>query len=103
MLIYLLITTYPDLENAKQVSTFVVKEKLAACAQISDSIISFYHWNNALQEDHEYRVVFKTSLKKLEALTHYIHSHHPYQVPQLIMIPGHSHESYAEWLYRYLS
>lgn len=103
MLIYLLITTYPDLEHAKEISTFVVKEKLAACAQISDSIISFYKWDNRVQEDQEYRVIFKTNLKQLDALKHYIHSHHPYKIPQLIMVPVHSNESYAQWVHHYLS
>jgi len=103
MLIYLVITTYPNLIIAKKVSAFVVKEKLAACAQISDNIISFYDWNNALQEDQEYRVIFKTNLKQLDALKHYIECDHPYKVPQLIIIPVHSSDSYAEWLHHYLS
>jgi len=103
MLIYLLITTYPNLENAKEVSTFVIRERLAACAQISDSIISFYEWDNVVKEDQEYRVIFKTDFKKLDALKDYIHSHHPYKIPQLIMLPVHSNESYAEWVHHYLS
>lgn len=103
MLIYLVIVTYPNLENAKEVSTFVIKEKLAACAQISDAILSFYHWNNALQEDQEYRVVFKTNLKKLDALKDYLNSYHPYKIPQIMMIPVRSNKSYAEWVCHYLS
>lgn len=103
MLLYLLITTYPNLELAKEVSSFAVKEKLAACAQVSDTIISFYKWDNFVHEDQEYRVIFKTNFKQLNALKYYIHSQHPYKVPQIIMLPVYSNNSYAEWVYHYLS
>ena len=56
-------TTAGNLEDARKLATTLVEQKLAACAQISE-IESFYTWDKEVQNDQEFRIMFKTTKDK---------------------------------------
>ncbi|MDJ0820856.1 MAG: divalent-cation tolerance protein CutA [Paracoccaceae bacterium] len=74
-------TTLPDEASAKALARSAVTQKLAACVQI-ERITSVYEWDG-VQEDAEFRVLFKTSQAAYDALAEHILQNHPYDEPAL--------------------
>ncbi len=58
----------------------LVERGLAACAQISE-IESFYTWNGAVQNEREFRVLFKTTGAMYGAIELAIRELHSYELP----------------------
>ena len=56
-------TTTDSLKEARKLAQTVVGKKLAACAQISE-IESFYTWENEVQNESEFRILFKTTRER---------------------------------------
>jgi periplasmic divalent cation tolerance protein len=82
MKIIAIFTSVGDHAEAKLISSAIVEEKLAACAQISE-IESFYHWNGALQNEKEYRILFKADAQNYSAIENLIKKMHSYDLPAI--------------------
>jgi periplasmic divalent cation tolerance protein len=94
-----LMTTCPDAETAKQISLALVSERLAACVQRIPGVNSTYVWQDKLQEEQEVLLLIKTLKGCVPALAERVRALHPYQVPELLVIPVHSgNDAYAEWV-----
>lgn len=93
-----LYTTVATREDAQRLARTMVERRLAACAQI-DQIESFYPWNGAIQNEPEYRILFKTTDVMLGALEAALLEIHPYELPALHAVAAeHVHPAYAEWV-----
>lgn len=92
------VTTISSLAEAQSMARTLVEHKLAACAQISE-IESFYHWNDAVQNEKEFRVLFKTTSKSYAAIELAIKELHPYELPAIHAIAlDHIYTPYANWI-----
>ena len=69
-------TTLPEAESARHMAQMLVERGLVACAQM-DTIDSIYRWDGAIQHDHEYRVMLKTTSDRYPAVEAFIREHHP--------------------------
>ena len=91
-------TTVASLDEARKLGRAMVQRKLAACAQISE-IESFYNWDGALQNEREYRIVFKATDQGYAALEQAIRSLHSYQLPAIhAILLDRVSVSYAQWI-----
>ena len=91
-------TTADNLEEARKLAKKVVGKKLAACAQISE-IESFYTWNNEVQNDSEFRILFKTTRERYKDLKKAILELHSYDLPAICAIDiDNIHEPFGEWI-----
>src|SRR5699024_12360978 len=81
-------TTVDSKEGAERLATLVVDGRLAACAQVSGPISSFYRWEGEVQSDDEWIVVIKTAADRLPTLTERIVEAHPYDVPEIVAVPA---------------
>ena len=79
-------TTLGSSEQAEALAARMVKQRLAACVH-RNSIHSIYRWEGAIEQDNEIRLTFKTTLAVKNALIQAIKEAHPYEVPELIVIP----------------
>src|SRR5699024_9043969 len=86
-------------EGAERRGTLVVDGRLAACAQVSGPVSSFYRWEGEVQSDDEWIVVIKTAADRLPTLTERIVEAHPYDVPEIVAVPviG-GNPAYLEWV-----
>ncbi|MBX5463472.1 MAG: divalent-cation tolerance protein CutA [Steroidobacteraceae bacterium] len=75
-----LFTTAGSLEEARTLARAAVERKLAACAQISE-IESFYQWKGAVQNEKEWRILFKTTDAQYTAVEQLIRELHSYELP----------------------
>jgi periplasmic divalent cation tolerance protein len=99
MSLKVVISTYPDQKTSRFVAKETIQQKIAACVQISEKITSLYSWENNFKEDTEYRVIFKTNEKNIEALKAYILKTHPYKIPQVIILDvQQSSLDYEHWI-----
>jgi periplasmic divalent cation tolerance protein len=73
--------TFPTLKEAEKVSNAVVKERLAACANIMPTHKAVYRWKGKLERAKEVAVVFKTFHTRFEKLKNRIVKLHSYDVP----------------------
>lgn len=96
---YLVLTTFGDIEEAKQFAELAVEEKLSACSQVCAPCESIYRWDGEIQKSVEYPVHLKTDGKHLNALQALIKAKHSYRVPEIIVIKiSDVHPEYFAWI-----
>lgn len=92
------VTTVARREEARAIARQMVSQNLAACAQISQ-IESIYHWDDAIQQESEYRILFKTLAENYTALENAIKAIHPYELPAIHAIHLDRVETlYGHWI-----
>ena len=94
----IVITTCARREEADQLATEIVENRLAACVQISE-INSTYTWEGKVAQEAEFKLVIKTRLDLYEALERWIKKHHSYDVPEIILVPVETGSAdYLDWI-----
>ena len=91
-------TTVSSLETAKTLAREILAQKLAACVQLDQSVISLYRWKGELCEEPEVRLVIKSLPGCEAALQELLARHHPYELPQFLVQPMSASEAYAQWV-----
>ncbi|MBI4677303.1 MAG: divalent-cation tolerance protein CutA [Elusimicrobia bacterium] len=93
------LTTCPEAEQAKKLARSLVEAKLAGCVTVVPQAISFYHWENKLEETPECMLVIKTRSRSLPSLMRFIKEKHSYSTPEIITLPiVEGDRSYLDWL-----
>jgi periplasmic divalent cation tolerance protein len=82
----MVITTVPNREAAENLAESILNDRLAACVQMAD-IRSFFIWEGKLQKEGEVALHIKTTEARYHELEAHILEHHPYEVPEIIMLP----------------
>lgn len=80
-----IISTYPDKKSVSRAANRLVKEKVAACVNIT-RISSVYSWQGKIENADEFLAVFKTTQKNKARLKKAIRETHPYEVPEIAEI-----------------
>lgn len=78
---------FSDDEEARTIARTVVREQLAACANVLGPIASIFPWQGALCEQPEVPVLFKTALPQSKALVARIVQLHSYEQPGVLVLP----------------
>ena len=92
-------TTLPAGADAAALAKTLVGERLAACVTTRPGIRSVYRWRDAIEEDEEQQLLIKTTADRVESLGKKIRELHPYEVPEILVLPviG-GDEDYLEWV-----
>ena len=91
-------TTTDSLEEARELTKTLVEQKLAACAQISE-IESFYTWDKEVQNDQEFRIMFKTTKDKYKDVEKAILKIHSYDLPAIYAVDvDELYKPYGDWV-----
>ena len=92
-------TTLPDEAAAQRIATCVVEERLAACAQVLGPLSSTYRWEGKVEQALEWYCHVKTTTDRVAALQKRIRELHPYDVPEIIVVPIVGGEAgYLRWI-----
>ena len=89
--------TYPDEATARSISENLVKQRLAACANVFP-IQSVYWWEGAVQQEGEWVSILKTRLAMESALEKAIEELHPYETPCIMRFEARANEAYERWI-----
>jgi periplasmic divalent cation tolerance protein len=91
-------TTVGSREAALKLAHAAVEARLAACVQIAP-IESVYVWQGAVQQEGEFRLMFKTTTTRYDALARMIVDRHPYELPAVYALPvAECTEDYRAWV-----
>ena len=95
-----ILCTAPDEATAQELATLVLAEKLAACVTLLPGATSLYYWEGKMEQEYEVQMLLKSDIDHQEALIACLKSHHPYQTPELLVLPvSHGDSNYLSWLY----
>lgn len=83
----LIYMTAPSRAEAEHIAEKVVTERLAACANIFDGVLSFFHWDGKLCREQEAVLILKTTEGNVAALTKRIQELHSYECPCVVALP----------------
>ena len=76
-----------------------IGRKLAACVTLLPGATSLYYWEGKLEQEYEVQMLLKTNPANQQALLDCLKSHHPYQTPELLVLPVlHGDNDYLSWL-----
>ncbi|GAL56960.1 divalent-cation tolerance protein CutA [Pseudescherichia vulneris NBRC 102420] len=91
--------TAPDEATAQDLAAKVLADKLAACVTILPGATSLYYWEGKLEQEYEVQMLLKSTPAHQEALLACLKSHHPYQTPELLVLPvAYGDNDYLSWL-----
>ncbi|OGJ88592.1 MAG: hypothetical protein A2268_07995 [Candidatus Raymondbacteria bacterium RifOxyA12_full_50_37] len=79
--------TAKDKRQAKSIGKTLVRERLAACANIIEKIHSFYWWEGKLQENAEALLIVKTRKTLVKKLVTRVKKLHSYSCPCVVALP----------------
>jgi periplasmic divalent cation tolerance protein len=95
----LVLTNVPDMPSAVALGRQLVEQKLAACVNHIPGVQSIYRWQDAIEEASEITLLIKTTQLRYSELEAAIKASHPYQLPEIIVIPiAAGLSQYLEWI-----
>ena len=93
------LVTAPKLTVARKLARGILKNRLAACANLVSGVESHYWWEGKICRDAEILMVMKTSRAKLKVLEKFVLSVHPYDTPEFVVLPIDSgNRRYLKWV-----
>lgn len=95
----IVLCTAPDEPCAQRLAASLLHAKLAACVTLLPGAQSFYTWEGKLECQQEVQMVIKSDTAHQLALLHHLKQEHPYQTPELLVLPVRGGDSdYLTWL-----
>lgn len=91
-------TTLPNHSAALDMANGLLESRLCACVHIAGPILSVYRWQGAVQREEEYSLQCKTTELGQTAVVDRIRDHHPYALPQIVVMPIQATHAYATWV-----
>ena len=85
--VVVVLVTAPSSEVADRLASGAVEARVAACVAILPGIRSVYRWQGAVEQADEVQLVIKTTRDRVDALRTALLALHPYQVPELLVLP----------------
>ena len=82
----LVISTFPDIEKARQIGTILVEKQLAACVNLIPSAESIYRWKDEVETAQEVVAFIKSTRSRYPQLEAEVLQRHPYDVPEIIAV-----------------
>jgi periplasmic divalent cation tolerance protein len=97
--VLLVLCTFPDIAQARQIGTLLIERQLAACVNLLSAAESIYRWQGAIEAATETLAIFKTTAASYPAFRAALTDLHPYEVPELVAIaPRDVADAYAKWV-----
>jgi periplasmic divalent cation tolerance protein len=97
--IVIVLTTVGASADVDALATTLVDERLAACVNALPAMDSIYRWQGRIERERERQLVIKTTAVRLAALRERLSELHPYDVPELLVIPvADGGQAYLDWV-----
>lgn len=95
----IVLCTFPDLQEARQIGTVLVEKQLAACVNLVPGVESVYRWQGKVETAAEILAVFKTTEERYLEFKRELTALHPYDVPEVVALrPEQVSATYAAWV-----
>ena len=96
----LVLITVPSTEVGEAIAQALLDQRLAACVNRLEPVLSFYTWEGKQTRDQELLLKVKSRADLFaEQLVPAVKSIHPYQVPEIIALPVvMGSQDYLDWI-----
>lgn len=95
----IVLVTAPDLKTARRLTRAALEARLIACANLVPHVESHYWWQGKIESGAEILLILKTLKAKLPALEKLILARHPYDTPEVLVLPLKAGtRRYLDWL-----
>ena len=84
----IVLTTVANETEGKALARDLIERRLAACVNVLPGACSIYRWKGQIAEEGEAVLVIKTAPDRLDPLRERIATHHPYELPELLVFPA---------------
>jgi periplasmic divalent cation tolerance protein len=92
-------TTTETRADAESLARGLVEAGLAACAQVSGPISSFYRWEKKIETAQEFRIAVKFAAIRADEVSTWLSAHHPYDTPQWVAVRADDAlKNYLKWV-----
>jgi len=98
MELIIILTTMPDDDRAAELARTLFGERLAACVNVHQAMMSTYRWQGRVESGAERQVVIKTTADRLAAISARMRALHPYELPEWVVLDASASEAYADWV-----
>jgi periplasmic divalent cation tolerance protein len=86
-------------DEALRIGRALVEERLAACANVLDGMMSVYWWQGALEQADEAVLIVKTRAELVDRLTARVRALHGYDCPCVVSLPiAGGNPDYLAWI-----
>ncbi|WP_269533096.1 divalent-cation tolerance protein CutA [Chitinimonas sp. BJYL2] len=97
--VLVVLCTAPDEGVAEQLAGALIERRLAACVNLLAPARSLYRWEGKLEHATEIPMLIKTTHRAYPALENAIRELHPYQLPELLVLPvTQGLPAYLDWV-----
>jgi len=79
--------TAVDMKEAGKIADAVLKNRLAACANVIEGMKSSYWWKGKIEKSSEVLIIMKTKLSLMKKLSSVVKKAHSYEVPEITALP----------------
>lgn len=94
----LAMTTVANSDQAERLARVLVERRLAVCVSLGSPVTSVYPWQGRIESEAEIPLTIKTGPSRLAALKAALTELHPYDVPELLVLPVvDGSEAYFNW------
>jgi periplasmic divalent cation tolerance protein len=94
-----ILVTAPGHEQGVAIARTLVEEEIAACVNIIDGLTSIFTWKGKVDEEAESLLIIKTRSERVPDIIQRVRSLHPYDVPEVIVLPIlDGNPAYLEWI-----
>lgn len=83
----LIYITTETVDEAKAIARALVRERLAACANVLGAVTSVFWWEGEVQDGPEASLILKTRADLVERLTERVKALHSYSCPCVVALP----------------
>lgn len=83
----LILTSFPNKEEALKLAKQLIDQHSAACIHIGPASTSIYHWKGKTETASEVTVSIKTLLSRYDEVENTIKAMHSYELPEIIAVP----------------
>lgn len=90
-------TSWPADRSVTPVVAALLEARLAACVHVGPPGTSTYRWQGAIETAEERPVTIKTTRQRLAAVEASVRAHHPYEVPEWLVVDVDGSDAYVAW------
>jgi len=94
-----ILSTAPNVKEARTLAGLLLSGKLAACIQLVPNLESHYRWKGKKEASKEVLLIIKTKASLYKKVERAILKAHSYEVPEIICLPiAKGSKSYLDWI-----
>ncbi|XP_058472514.1 protein CutA homolog isoform X1 [Solea solea] len=89
----------PNEQAVKDMGRAIMEKRLAASVNILSRTSTMYYWKGEIQDANEFLMLVKTKTSRIQQVTDYVRSIHPYANPEVLSFPVEDGSlAYLKWM-----